>query len=105
MKTNCYHTRDSKGIKLTGGMLHAENHDEAAERATLGLEVKISRSGRPMFCNKQGREVSLYLSVHPEHTAKGQKAIVEYRAERDRRYQEEAQKLSRFGGYDDDDDT
>lgn len=95
MTTNCYHTRDRKdGVKLTGGMLHAKSMDEAQERAVCGLTVKIMWS-RAVFVDQQGREVSLYLSVHPEHTSLGQKALAEYRAaEQVRRDTEEAERTA-----------
>jgi hypothetical protein len=92
METNCHHTRDGKGVKLTGGMLHAKSHDEAAERAQIGLTVQVKSGGRAYFADKTGREVSLYLSVHPEHTAKGKAALAAYWVEENKRRETERQK-------------
>jgi len=95
MTTNCYHTRDGNGQKLTGGMLHATTHDEAAHKATAGLEVKVNR-GNAYFVDKEGRKVSLYLSVHPEHTPKGQAAIAKYRKEKEELAAKERENGCRF---------
>lgn len=91
MKTNCYHTRDNKGTKLTGGMLHASSHDEAAQRAAHGLTIAFSPSGRAIFRDKTGREVSLFLSVHPEHLSGYAAAQAAYNEER-RKAREAAEK-------------
>lgn len=83
MITNCYHMRDTNGIKLRGGMLHAKSHNEAAQRATIGLSIGFTCSRRAAFYDKNGKEVSLYLSIHPEHTIGYDKALTEYRAKKE----------------------
>ena len=71
MKSNCFHYRSSKDQKLVGGMVHYRNYEEAAVFARSGLVVKQSPSGRLYFADTKGREVRVYLSVHPEHLPDG----------------------------------
>jgi len=78
MRTNCYHTRDGKGVKLTGGMCNASTYEQAAQRAAHGLTIAFANSGMPIFQDKTGREVSLYLSVHPEHLSNYPVALAAY---------------------------
>jgi hypothetical protein len=91
MTTNCYHTRDANknSVKITGGMLHASSHDDAAMKAAHNLAVIIKPSGSPVFVDRQGREVSLYISVHPEHTEQGKAALRAFQEAEEKRLAEE----------------
>lgn len=82
METNCYHGRDKTDKKIFGGMLHAKTMNEAAEKAHAKLGVKVGPNARAYFVDQLGNEVRLYISVHPEHTAKGQAALAAYYAEK-----------------------
>ncbi len=93
METICYHGRDAKGIKLFGGMTHAKDWQAAAERAISGYSVKVSAGFRsPRWVDKDGREVSIYLSVHPEHTARGLREIAAEHARLDQEEKDGAQR-------------
>ena len=82
-KTFCYHGRDSQGVKLFGGMLHAANWEDAAERATAGHGVKLRAGPGAHWVDKDGREVSLYLSVMPDQTKRGETLTREARKVRE----------------------
>lgn len=71
MKTNCYHRRNTKDQKVVGGMTHCKSYEEAAAVACHGLTVQTTPTGRLYFADATGREVRVYLSVHPEHTPDG----------------------------------
>lgn len=97
-RTYTYHIRNTKGEKIIGGMIHAENLEDAAERVTHGFSATISQGGgRNIFVrDKDGIEVSIYLSVLPEYTERGQRELAaerQKRAEKRRKEQEEAEAL------------
>lgn len=93
METICYHVRDPKQIKLVGGMIHAKDWQAAAERAISGYSVKLTGGLRaPRWIDKTGREVSIYLSIHPEHTARGLREIAAEHARLNQEEQEAAQR-------------
>ncbi len=83
MKTYCYHGRDSQGVKLFGGMLHAESWEQASERAMAGLTIKLNAGIGSHWVDSTGREVSLYLSVMPDQTERGKALTREARKVRD----------------------
>lgn len=70
-----YHTRlDSNNtVRVTGGSFGGGINQETVERlVNAHFQVKILSSGRGVFVDRQGREVSLYLSVDPLSTEAGQ---------------------------------
>lgn len=92
-KTFCYHTRLSNNntVKLQGGMLHASGIEDAYERVAAMYTIQVSKtsiSGTPEFIDKEGRKISIYLSVHAEHTDTHKEEITRQRKiiaeERDR---------------------
>lgn len=74
-----YHTRSAlDGVKLTGGCFGGEIDQTTVERLVKAhFTVKARPSGSLTFVDRQGREVWLYLTVHPETTAMGQAALRE----------------------------
>lgn len=89
LKNIGYHTRlDGKNsVKVTGGSFGGSLDVETANRLVRShFTVIVKPSGRPVFVDRGGREVSLYISVDPEITDKGIEAMSAYRkAENERR--------------------
>ena len=80
-----YHTRlDSNNtIKTSGGSFGGELSLETANRLVNAFfTVAIKNTGRSVFVDRYGREVSLYISVDAAATKKGQEALKVYHAER-----------------------
>ena len=73
MKTYCFCTRDyANGQKYSGGMLHANSMEDAAERAIRMERLVHEITGRQPWPRHRlrrldGRYVNLYISVHPEY--------------------------------------
>lgn len=81
-----YHTRLSGNntVKVVGGSFGGQVDQETIERLVNNLfSVIIKPSGRPVFVDRDGREVSLYITVDPENTSKGKKALQEERARKE----------------------
>lgn len=92
-KTICYHTRlayDNR-VKVSGGTFSGEIDLTTVNRLASTYSVIIKGSGRPVFVDKSGREVSLYISVDPEETTKGKEALKLYYEEKHRK--EEADRI------------
>lgn len=72
-KTFCYHVRSANnGQKLVGGMLHANDMEDAARRAVkAGKLTVVTRYAGSDFeqydFHRDGKHVYLYVSVHPEN--------------------------------------
>lgn len=82
-----YHPRlDSDNrVKVVGGSFGGTIDMETVERLVKAhFTVIVKPSGRPVFVDKQGREVSLYISVDPAGTEAGRVALLDYWAERNR---------------------
>lgn len=76
-----YHTRLSGNntVKVSGGSFGGNIDMETIERLVNAMfTVTIKPSGRAVFVDRQGKEVSLYISVDPEKTTKGKAAKTEY---------------------------
>jgi hypothetical protein len=76
-----YHTRlDSDNTqKIVGGSFGGSIDTETVDRLVNShFSVFIKASGRPVFVDGQGREVSLYLSIDPGMTAVGREAIAKH---------------------------
>ncbi|ASD51896.1 hypothetical protein JT318_gp11 [Pseudomonas phage PspYZU01] len=74
----CYHTRSyaNNATKLTGGTFGGAIDADTVERLTKAwFTVRVKPSGRAVFVDRQGREVSLYLSVDPADTEAGKAAL------------------------------
>lgn len=89
-KSICYHTRaaNDNTIRITGGTFGMSTViegrlDATVERLAKRFTVGFTSSGRPVFVDSEGRQVSLYISVHPELTEVGQAAIRARRIEDD----------------------
>ena len=83
-RSNGYHTRlrSNNTVKVVGGIFGGSLDLETANRlVNAHFTVKVLPSGFPTFVDKEGREVSLYMSVHPEATDKGKLALDVWRRE------------------------
>jgi len=77
-----YHTRlrTNNTIKAAGGCFGGAFSLDTANRLVKAMfTVKVLPSGHPVFVDRQGREVSLYMTVDPATTEAGKAALVEYR--------------------------
>jgi len=86
MKNIGYHTRlyGNNSVKVTGGSFGGSVDAETVERISRLFTVTVKPSGRAVFVDHNGREVSLYFSIDPETTTKGKEAIAAWRKERSR---------------------
>lgn len=78
-----YHTRLhlQNTVKVCGGSFGGSLDAETANRlVNAHFTVDITPSGRPVFVDRDGKKVSLYISVDPESTEAGQLALKTYRA-------------------------
>lgn len=72
MKSFSFHVRKPDGNKITGGSIHADSFDHAADRLATRYSVSLTNSGRAVFTCPEGRgEISLYLHIAPEDTPGG----------------------------------
>jgi hypothetical protein len=92
-----YHTRLYKdnNVKVTGGSFGGAIDRDTVERLSGLFEVKVLQSGTPVFVDREGREVRLYLSVDPQMTNKGALALQNYRIEQARLDREREQQAER----------
>jgi len=80
-----YHTRlyADHTVKVSGGSFGGRIDQETVERLTRLFEVTVKPSGTPVFVDREGREVRLYLSVDAGETEKGKAALAAWRKEED----------------------
>lgn len=87
-----YHTRlwRDNTVKVCGGSFGGEFSLETANRLVKShFTVTVKATGTPVFVDKQGREVSLYMSVDARATEAGKIAMAAYyKAEQEREAQE-----------------
>lgn len=92
--TICYHTRErgGSGKKLSGGTFGGRIDQETVNQLVeiRQFTVLIKPSGTPVFFDKQGREVSLYIWVDPSDTRLGKSAIEAWRKTREAENQQKA---------------
>lgn len=90
-----YHTRlyENSNVKVTGGSFGGRIDMETVNRLTRFFDVVVKPSGTPVFVDKEGREVWLYLTVDPRTTEKGQQALAAWSKERERLQREEAERI------------
>ena len=91
-----YHTRlwSDNTVKATGGSFGGSIDMETVNRLMRLFEVVVKPSGTPVFVDRQGREVTLYLTVDAASTEKGKVAMAAWRKEREaqvRREEEQAE--------------
>lgn len=80
-----YHTRDGMNntVKLTGGSFGGAIDMETVNRLVKShFTVKVRNSGSPVFVDRQGREVSVYITIDPGNTDAGKAALAEDRRAR-----------------------
>jgi hypothetical protein len=83
-----WHTRllSDNTQKIVGGSFGGEVSIETANRLVNShFTVVVKNSGRSVFVDREGREVTLYILVDPEITDKGKAVIAQYRAEKKRK--------------------
>lgn len=79
-----YHTRlySDNTRKVVGGSFGGSIDIETVNRLVKShFSVVVKNSGTPVFVDKEGREVTLYLSVDAGKTEKGELAMRAWRAE------------------------
>lgn len=77
-----YHTRlvENHTVKVVGGSFGGSFDMDTVNRLVKShFTVKVKSSGRAVFVDRKGREVSLYVSVDPLTTDVGYDALLEYR--------------------------
>lgn len=85
MKNIGYHTRliSDNTKKICGGSFGGEVSIETANRLVNAMfSVVVTPSGTARFVDREGREVSLYMSVDPSATDKGKVAMAKYHADK-----------------------
>lgn len=99
-KNISYHTRlDSNNtVKVVGGSFGGSIDMETVNRLTRLFTVIVKNSGTPVFVDREGREVRLYLAVDVGSTEKGAQALKAWRAERAKQLEEEEAQLEREHG-------
>lgn len=86
-----YHTRldNNNAVKVCGGSFGGSFDWDTVERLVKSqFTVKIQPSGRAVFVDREGRAVSLYISVDASNTEAGKLALAE-----DRKARENAQRV------------
>ena len=95
-----YHTRptSNNSIKYSGGSFGGSFDMETINRLVRAhFEIRIHQgSGRPVFVDRNGRDVWLYITVDPEKTEKGEQAMFALRVQQQQRERHEAEKQSRL---------
>lgn len=82
-----YHTRllSDNTVKVCGGSFGGTLDIETANRLVKAhFDVVVKPSGHPVFVDREGREVRLYVSVDPAMTTKGSEALKLWRVEKAR---------------------
>jgi hypothetical protein len=94
-----YHTRlfGNHSVKCVGGSFGGSLDLETANRLVKAhFTVTVKPSGTPVFVDREGREVRLYISVDPAMTDAGKLALETYaklkRARQEQDAREEARK-------------
>jgi hypothetical protein len=93
-----YHTRlySDNTRKVVGGSFGGSIDIETVNRLVKShFSVVVKNSGTPVFVDKEGREVSLYLSVDAGKTEKGELAMRAWRAEVAKQNVDEANRRER----------
>lgn len=79
-----YHTRlySDNTCKVVGGSFGGSMDIETVNRLVKShFSVVVKNSGTPVFVDKEGREVTLYLTVDAGSSEKGLQALKAWRAE------------------------
>ncbi len=92
-----YHTRrQSDGQKMVGGSFGGSLDMDTANRlVNAHFSVAVKPSGRAVFVDREGREVSLYMSVDPDQTTKGIATLAAWRAEQAQKESQRAEQSQR----------
>lgn len=91
-KSISYHTRlySDNSRKIVGGSFRGSIDIETANRLVESqFTVAVKPSGHPVFVDKEGREVSLYLHVDAASTEQGIKALAAWRSARSKQDRED----------------
>lgn len=88
-----YHTRlRATDEKIVGGSFGGRIDQETVERLMRLFDVVVTSGGTPVFVDREGREVRLYLTVDPGKTEKGKVALQQWREENEKKLAEEEAK-------------
>jgi hypothetical protein len=82
-----YHTRlySDNTVKVVGGSFLGQLDSETINRLVNShFDVVVKNSGTCVFVDRNGQEVSLYLTVDPSKTDKGVIAILEWQKEKEK---------------------
>lgn len=93
-----FHTRLDKDNtrKVVGGSFGGSFDLETVNQLVAShFEVKVKPSGSPVFVDREGREVRLYISVDADCTEKGIAAMAAWRAEREKKEREDQERHER----------
>jgi hypothetical protein len=102
-----YHTRlwSNNVVKVVGGSFGGQIDMETVNRLANLFTVTVSNSGNPVFVDREGREVRLYISVDADKTIVGQEALAAWREDRrvqeqgdQERLEQEAEEVDRLMG-------
>lgn len=94
-----YHTRlyENNTIKCVGGSFGGSLDLQTANRLVKAhFTVTVKPSGTPVFVDRDGREVSLYITVDPTMTDAGKQAVATYVQGKRSRQEEETRKKDRI---------
>lgn len=94
-----YHTRlySNSAVKVCGGSFGGGLDSDTVERLVKShFTVTIKPSGTPVFVDKEGREVYLYISVDARETEAGKAALKAYHEDNRKAWaeQEEQERLN-----------
>lgn len=87
-----YHTRlySDNRVKIQGGSFGGSLDMETAERLVKSwFTVIVKPSGTPVFVDREGREVSLYISVDARETDAGKAALKAWNAANEKAWAEQ----------------
>ena len=81
MPSISYHTRldSDHRVKVTGGSRQGTYDQETVECLASEFTAVVKPSGRVVFVDSEGREVSLYIRIAPEDTKVGKVTLATHR--------------------------
>lgn len=91
------HTRGQNGEKYSGGTWYCDGDlNQAADQLTASHDIIVTNSGRVSFVDKNGRMISIYLTIDPAETEKGKRVLKEHNEKKRREEKERQEKLNQL---------
>lgn len=92
-----WHTRlrSNANVKAAGGSFGGNFSLDTANRLARLFTVKVLPSGTPVFVDREGREVWLYMTIDARETDAGKAAMAEHRKAEAARQHIEDEKAAR----------